>query len=204
MTLGQTNYCGAFKDYPVKELVGKRIRLTPINLEKDADQLFEIQLLNPDLFDYMPFGPFGDLESFKGFLKAILDRPSNLVYTMRLLESDLIIGMEGYLNSVPEHKVIEVGHIFIDPKYQGMGYGIESSILLIDYAFSLGMYRVEWKTHHLNTASQKLALKLGFTLEGVFRNHMIFKGSHRHTHWFSIVYQDYPELQKKYLHKISK
>ncbi|KAJ3312404.1 hypothetical protein HDV04_003154 [Boothiomyces sp. JEL0838] len=165
LTTKDAEYKGAYNLFPVKELIGKRLRLTPLNLDGDAKRLFEIQNSNPNLFDYMPFGHFDDLIEFKAFLQHIMDKPSGLLYVMREIETDLIVGMEGYLNIVPEHKVMEVGYIFVDPAYQGKGYGLEASILLIEHAFSLGQFRVEWKTHHLNIPSQRLALKLGYTHE---------------------------------------
>ncbi|KAJ3321111.1 hypothetical protein HDV06_004564 [Boothiomyces sp. JEL0866] len=163
-------YSGAYSLFPVKELIGKRLRLTPLNVETDTQRLFEIQNSNPNLFEFMPFGHFDDYDKFKAFLKVILDKPSSLLYVMKEIDSGTIVGMEGYLNIVPEHKVMEVGYIFVDPAYQGKGYGLEASILLIEHAFNLGQYRVEWKTHHLNIPSQRLALKLGYTHEAAYES----------------------------------
>ncbi|KAJ3275268.1 hypothetical protein HDV01_000995 [Terramyces sp. JEL0728] len=170
MTILETKdaaYSGAYSLFPVKELIGNRLRLTPVNLTTDAQRLFDIQNDNPKLFEFMPFGHFDDINKFKAFLQSILDKPSGLLYVMRQIDTGLIVGMEGYLNIVPEHKVMEVGYIFVDPAFQGKGYGLEASMLLIDHAFALGQYRVEWKTHHLNLPSQQLALKLGYTHEGL-------------------------------------
>jgi RimJ/RimL family protein N-acetyltransferase len=37
----------------------------------------------------------------------------------------------------------------------------------------LGYRRYEWRCHALNAPSRRAALRLGFTYEGVFRQHMI-------------------------------
>jgi hypothetical protein len=47
--------------------------------------------------------------------------------------------------------------------------------------------RYEWKCNALNAPSRRAALRLGFTFEGIFRQHMIVKGRNRDTAWFSML-----------------
>jgi RimJ/RimL family protein N-acetyltransferase len=51
----------------------------------------------------------------------------------------------------------------------------------------LGNRRVEWKCDALNARSRAAAERLGFTFEGVFRQHMIIKGRNRDTAWYSML-----------------
>ena len=68
--------------------------------------------------------------------------------------------------------------------------------LLMRYAFeSLNNRRYEWKCHSLNQPSRKAALRLGFTFEGIFRQHMIAKGQNRDTAWFSIIDSEWPKVK---------
>lgn len=55
---------------------------------------------------------------------------------------------------------------------------------------------MEWKTNSLNQKSRDAALRLGFTFEGIFRQHMIIKGKNRDTAWFSIIDSEWPEKKK--------
>ena len=67
--------------------------------------------------------------------------------------------------------------------------------LMARYAFEhLGYRRYEWKCNALNSRSRQAALRLGFTFEGIFRQHMIVKGRNRDTAWFSIVDGEWPRL----------
>jgi RimJ/RimL family protein N-acetyltransferase len=56
----------------------------------------------------------------------------------------------------------------------------------------LGYRRYEWKCNALNAPSRSAALRLGFTFEGVFRQHMIIKGRNRDTAWFSMLDSEWP------------
>ena len=77
---------------------------------------------------------------------------------------------------------MELGHIWYVPKAQGTRIYTETCYLLLQEAFEHYRYRgVEWKCDSLNVRSRHAALRLGFSFEGVFRNHMIVKGRNRDT-----------------------
>ena len=44
----------------------------------------------------------------------------------------------------------------------------------------------------LNAPIASAALRLGFTFEGIFRQHMIVKGRNRDTAWFSMTDKEWP------------
>jgi RimJ/RimL family protein N-acetyltransferase len=56
----------------------------------------------------------------------------------------------------------------------------------------LGYRRYEWKCNALNEASRRAALRLGFSFEGIFRQHMIQKGRSRDTAWYSMLDREWP------------
>jgi hypothetical protein len=58
----------------------------------------------------------------------------------------------------------------------------------------LGYRRYEWKCDNRNEASKKTANRLGFSFEGVFRQHMLSKRANRDTAWFSIIDGEWPLL----------
>ena len=57
---------------------------------------------------------------------------------------------------------------------------------------NLGYRRYEWKCDSLNEASCRAALRLGFQYEGLFLQHMIYKGRNRDTSWFAMTDMDWP------------
>jgi RimJ/RimL family protein N-acetyltransferase len=54
----------------------------------------------------------------------------------------------------------------------------------------------------MNEKSKQAALRLGFSFEGVFRNHLIVKGRNRNTAWFSITDSDWPGVKKSLEHRL--
>ena len=67
--------------------------------------------------------------------------------------------------------------------------------LLMQYAFELGYRRYEWKCNALNHPSRRAGARLGFTFEGVFRQHMIIKGRNRDTAWYSMLDTEWPPMK---------
>jgi hypothetical protein len=62
----------------------------------------------------------------------------------------------------------------------------------------LGYRRYEWKCNALNEPSRRAALRLGFSFEGVFRQHMIIKGRNRDTAWFSMLDSEWPVRKRNF------
>ena len=56
--------------------------------------------------------------------------------------------------------------------------------------------RYEWKCDARNEPSRRAAERLGFTFEGIFRQHMIVKGRNRDTAWFSMLDTDWPRARR--------
>jgi RimJ/RimL family protein N-acetyltransferase len=90
------------------------------------------------------------------------------------------------------NRVAEIGHILWGPRMRRTPAATEAVFLLCDHLFGLGARRVEWKCDNLNDASKAAAIRLGFTAEGVFRQHMIVKGENRDTAWFSLLDREWP------------
>jgi RimJ/RimL family protein N-acetyltransferase len=101
--------------------------------------------------------------------------------------------MASFMRMVPEHGVIEIGHIWFAPEIQRTRQATEAIFLLARHAFDdLGYRRLEWKCDSLNGPSRRAAERFGFTYEGVFRQHMVVKGRNRDTAWFSMTDGEWP------------
>ena len=106
------------------------------------------------------------------------------------------LGTASYIRIVPEHRVIEIGHIVLGASLARTPAATEAIYLLARHAFEeLGYRRLEWKCDALNAASRRAAERYGFRFEGVFREHMIIKGRNRDTAWFAILEQEWPALR---------
>ena len=86
-----------------------------------------------------------------------------------------------------------MGGILYTPALQGTPGSTEAQYLFAKYVFdTLGYRRYEWKCNDRNAPSRRAAARLGFTFEGVFRQHMIVKGRNRDTAWFSMLDHEWP------------
>jgi RimJ/RimL family protein N-acetyltransferase len=97
----------------------------------------------------------------------------------------------------PAHGVIEVGNILLAPSLRRTTAATEAMYLMAGHVFEhLGYRRYEWKCNALNLPSRRAAERLWFTLEGIFRQHMIIKGQNRDTAWYSMLGSEWPERKK--------
>ena len=104
------------------------------------------------------------------------------------------VGYASYMRIEPVHRVIEVGSILYTPRLQRTIGATEAMYLMARHVFEdLGYRRYEWKCNALNAPSRSAALRLGFTFEGIFRQHMIIKGRNLDTAWFSMLDSEWPQ-----------
>ena len=108
-------------------------------------------------------------------------------------------GRQALMRIVPEHGVIEIGHILWGPAIARRRAATEALYLAARYVFDdLGYRRFEWKCHNANEPSKTAAQRFGFTCEGLFRQHMWAKGANRDTAWFSMLDSEWPAFKREY------
>jgi len=96
----------------------------------------------------------------------------------------------------PAHGQAEIAAVLYARSLQRSAATTEATYLLMRYLFDgLGYRRVEWKCDALNEPSRQAALRLGFTYEGRFRNHMVTQGRSRDTDWFSVTDAEWPDVK---------
>ncbi len=98
---------------------------------------------------------------------------------------------------VPEYGVVEISNVIFARPMQRTRAATEAIHLLLAEVFALGYRRVEWKCDSLNEPSRRAALRLGFTEEGRFRQHLVTKGRSRDTDWFSIIDTEWPAIDRR-------
>ncbi len=184
-------FTGAAKPGPVV-LTGRYGRVEKLDPARHGAALWDAMKVEPGLWDYMPYGPFGSNDQFAAWIaeRATLSDP--FVYAI-VAPDGRALGIAALMRITPDMGVIEVGHIAYSPALQRTPLGTEAQFLLARYAFdTLGYRRYEWKCNALNAASRRAAQRYGFTFEGIFRQHMIVKGKNRDTAWYSIIDQEWP------------
>ncbi|MEZ4520234.1 MAG: GNAT family protein [Thermomicrobiales bacterium] len=174
--------------------------LEPLDPDRHGDDLYELshgESGSADIWDYLPYGPFPDGASFHGWLRTCASTSDPMFFAVRDAASGRTSGMASYLNIVPLHGSIEIGHIWFSPAIQASTATTEALYMMMRYAMTdLRYRRLEWKCNALNAASRRAANRLGFQYEGTFYNHVIVKGNNRDTAWYSIIDSEWPSIEQ--------
>lgn len=149
----------------------------------------------PDLWAYMPYGPFADPSAMLAQLVGWEDSADPLFVGFET--GGRIRGWGSYLRITPEHGVIEIGNLAYSRHLRRTTAATEAVYLMLDHAFRLGYRRCEWKCDSLNEVSRRAALRLGFRPEGVFLDHMVYKGRNRDTAWYAITAGEWPARRER-------
>ena len=180
-------------------LTGRSVSLTPLNPAFHADGLFDALRAADHLWTYLAAGPFPERAAFRQYITDSAAGDDPLFFAVVDNASARAVGHAALLRIEPVQRVIEVGHILYSPSLQRTCGATEAMALLARYVFEdLGYRRYEWKCNALNAASRAAALRLGFSFEGVFRQHMVVKGRNRDTAWFSMLDTEWPERRREF------
>lgn len=170
-------------------------RLTIRQLETgDAEKVFRYRSL-PRVYAYQAWKPEGPAEiadyireaDAAGFgaagrwfqLGVFLGRMGNL------------IGDIGINFLLPDNLQTEIGFT-IDPRFQRMGYGLESVHAVVDYLFTvMSKHRVIAKVDPENGASIGLLRKLGFRSEGRFVKSVLIRGRWEDDEVFAMLEEEW-------------
>src|SRR5262245_59176963 len=182
------------------DLVGRYVILEPLDATRHASDLFEASHGSEAalrIWDYLPWGPWNSKEVYSNVLRQQAARHDQIYYAVRIASDGKACGQTSFLDIQPDQGVIEIGSIWFGLTLRRTRSATESMYLMLRYAMDdLGYRRMQWRCNALNAASRAAARRLGFRFEGIFYNHMIFKGQNRDTAWYSILDDEWPEVRE--------
>ncbi len=197
-------------------LTGQRIRLQPLDLDRDVPLLFARSNGQPARLDshtiaaydaderiwrYMSGGPFINEVALRDWLQIQVDAPDRLALCVYDIATASPVGVTNLMSNVPALLSIELGNIWYSPLVQQRGVNTETTYLMLRHVFGLGYRRVVWKCDALNERSRKSALRFGFQFEGIHEQHLIVKDRNRDTAWFRLLDHEWatvrPQLEAR-------
>ncbi len=182
-----------------------QVRLEPLG-EEHLDELFSVS--DQSVWKYMPIRLVNrnDFASFIQRAQQMRDNGTALAFAVIEKNSGEIAGSTGYWNFVDEHKRVEIGFTWYAPKWQRTHLNTSCKLLLLTHAFEeLKLNRVEFKTDSLNARSRTAIARIGAVEEGIFRNHVIQPdGRLRHSVYFSIINEQWPDVKTRLLERLKK
>ncbi len=178
-------------------LEGKLVRLEPLSMDH-LPALFEAAQ-DERIWQWWT-DPMKTEDDIQRYIQSGLDAAAAgtaMPWATRSKRDDRIIGATRFADIHLRNRTLEIGWTWMHPDYQRSGINVEAKYLQLRHAFEvMGARRVAFKTHHNNLKSQTAIQALGAKPEGVFRNHYIMPdGSARHSHWFSIIVEEWPEVK---------
>ena len=180
-------------------LKGRFVDLEPQQASLHTEELFEAGHSTDEalkIWDYLAYGPWPSPEAYHATLRQQSASFDTIFYSIRDHASGKACGQASFLDINPQNGVIEIGHIWFGPQLQRTRGATEVLFLMLKYAMDeLGYRRMQWRCNSLNEKSRQAARRLGFRFEGIFYNHMIFKGMNRDTTWYSILDDEWPEVR---------
>ncbi|WP_047486863.1 GNAT family N-acetyltransferase [Terriglobus sp. TAA 43] len=184
-------------------LEGYGVRLEPLS-STHIPALTQIAL-DESIWRYMNVRPTSPDDVMKHVEDSLLQAEQGLVEAWVTFVGDEAVGATRFLDIQRAHRGAEIGFTWLAKAWRSSGVNPRVKLLQLTYGFeTLGLRRIALKTHHENVHSQNAMLKLGAQYEGTFRNHMIMPdGSTRHTKWYSITAEDWPDVKARLLKRIS-
>lgn len=172
-------------------LTGRYCRLEKLDDAIHGSALWDCARTEPtDRWAYLgDVGPFGDGEE-AAFAALVADHAASAdpFFYAVIPDGGEAQGWLSLMRHDIPNGVIETGWIWLSEALSGTRAATEAHYLAMAHAFDdLGMRRYEWKCNALNGPSCNAAERLGFTFEGLFRQHQIARGRNRDTAWYSIL-----------------
>ena len=122
-----------------------------------------------------------------------------VAFTVRRLADDRIVGLTNYLHLDPANRRLEIGGTWYAASAQRTAVNTETKLLLLTRAFAeFDCLAVELRTHARNLASRAAIERLGATLDGILRQHVIMPdGTLRDTAVYSILAEEWPAIRER-------
>jgi RimJ/RimL family protein N-acetyltransferase len=180
-------------------LRGHYVTLEPLDADRHGEALWQAANGHDELWTWLFDGPYAMEADLR---RAIAEKQaaSGFVFLAILPEaSRRAEGWASFMRAEPAHGVVEVGNILLTPALQRTTAATEVMYLMARHIFEdLSYRRYEWKCNAENLPSRRAAGRLGFTFEGIFRQHMVVKGQNRDTAWFSMLDHEWPARKRAF------
>jgi len=193
-----TYWKGAPPPAPVT-LQGHYVTLEPLDAAKHTAAIWQAIEGHDELWTWLPEGPFATEPELKAMVEKKQNAPGFVFLAIVPHATGQATGWASLMRPDPANGVIEVGFILYSPALKRTREATEAMYLMARHAFDdLGYRRYEWKCNALNEPSRKAAARLGFTFEGIFRQHMVVKGQNRDSAWFSMLDSEWPSRKQAF------
>jgi len=160
-------------------LIGKRIYLREVRLS-DVNEEYYGWMNDSEVTQYLEsrFIP-QSMNSLKEYVESKLGNRDEIFLAVVKRDNGKHIGniKLGPINWI--HRIGSIGILIGDKNSWGQGFGSESIILVVQYAFNtLNLHKVTAGCYEMNKGGIRIFEKAEFVVEGVRKNHYFFQGEY--------------------------
>jgi [ribosomal protein S5]-alanine N-acetyltransferase len=176
-----------------------RLVLRPLSTN-DAADIF-LYCSNPNLTRFTLWNTHETLEDTMLFIREYLisryqnQEPDPIGIVLKDDPTRSVIGSVGCFWASQTYSVMELGYNLAEP-YWGRGIIVEASRRLLDYVFrEFAVARIQARILAGNTASTRVAQKLGMRFEGILRSVLLHRGKRVDVEYHSILSSEWALLR---------
>jgi len=110
--------------FPYAPLESDRISLIPWNIDEHSEPYVQATKDHPELFSYLPWGPFPTYEVFNEWYtrRVVNSHRTQIIFAIYNKgtngQPDELAGMVGCMSANADHAIMEIGSLIIIPKFQ--------------------------------------------------------------------------------------
>jgi N-acetyltransferase len=180
-------------------LTGRYVRLEPLSLLHTAGLANVCR--HEEIWRYLrvELRNERDVETWIGAALDEQSRGNELPFAVIDLRSGCPVGSTRYFTIAQKDRGLEIGSTWLTPSVWRTPINSEAKYLLLQHAFeSLGCIRVQFITDSRNERSRRAIERLGATLEGTMRHHMIMRDGYiRDSLLYSVLDTEWPRVKQE-------
>jgi len=173
-------------------LTGKRIYLRPMALS-DVDGPYFDWLNDYEVTRYLETGSFPTTRAtLRHYLESVARHPDNVM--LAIMDKKIHVHV-GNVKLGPIHRIhrrADIGIMVGDKRFWGKGYGSEAMALMLEYGFKrLNLHKITLGVYADHAPAVRSYQKLGFVIEGTFKEQLFRDGRFRNEAMMGILKKDY-------------
>ena len=179
-----------FSSFPT--LTTERLRLRQLNHD-DAEAIVAL-FSSPEVLRFLNQEQTDSVEKavrLINWLNGLYDKHEAVQWAITLQGQNRLIGTCGNYAWDQENRHIDVGYHLL-PSYWGQGYATEACHAIVGWSFEhMNLHRVQADCTVGNVASERVLLKCGFKVEGIWRENCWEHGRFVDIKQFGLLHREY-------------
>lgn len=171
---------------------GSIVFLRPLE-RADLNERYTGWLNDPEVTRYMETGIFPSTsEDLESYYREVTSSKNDVILAIVDKESGKHVGNVklGPIHWV--HRRATFGILIGDKEFWGKGIGLEATRLAVEYGFyRLNLRRIDLGVFADHAAAVKCYEKVGFTVEGRFRQDLFLNGEYKDRLWMGLLRSEY-------------